>query len=72
MAKFQEIKFYSQKKEKGYQLLPFKFSELDPNNYLLTGQVSGQAPQTITLVFPNDYFGLFAVSYAPTHCFFPF
>ena len=36
MAKFQEIKFYSQKKEKGYQLLPFKFSELDTNNYLLT------------------------------------
>jgi hypothetical protein len=30
-----------------------------PNNYLLTGQVSGHPPQTTTLVFPNDYFGLF-------------
>ena len=36
MAKFQAINFYSQKKDKGYQLLPFKFSELDSERYLLT------------------------------------
>jgi His-Xaa-Ser system radical SAM maturase HxsB len=36
MAKFQPINFYSQKKAKGYQLLPFKFSELDSQRYLLT------------------------------------
>jgi len=36
MTKFQVIDFYSQKKQKGYQLLPFKFSELDSDRYLLT------------------------------------
>jgi sulfatase maturation enzyme AslB (radical SAM superfamily) len=36
MSNFQEISFYSQKKDRGYQLLPFKFSELDSDRYLLT------------------------------------
>jgi His-Xaa-Ser system radical SAM maturase HxsB len=36
MSKFQEISFYSQKKDQGYKLLPFKFSELDSERYLLT------------------------------------
>jgi len=36
MSKFQEINFYSQKKDRGYKLLPFKFSELDAERYLLT------------------------------------
>jgi len=35
MAKFQPITFYANRKEK-YQLLPFKYSELDANRYLLT------------------------------------
>jgi len=35
MAKFQPITFYANRKEK-YQLLPFKYSELDANKYLLT------------------------------------
>lgn len=35
MAKFQPITFYSNRKEK-YQLLPFKFSELDEDRYLLS------------------------------------
>jgi His-Xaa-Ser system radical SAM maturase HxsB len=36
MAKFQTLKFYSQNVNKGYELLPFKFSELDASRYLLT------------------------------------
>ena len=35
MAKFQPITFYANRKEK-YQLLPFKYSELDANRYLLS------------------------------------
>lgn len=35
MSKFQPISFFSKKKE-GYKLLPFKFSELDSDRYLLT------------------------------------
>ena len=36
MAKFEPITFYAEKRSKGYQLLPFKFSELDSERYLLT------------------------------------
>jgi len=36
MANFQEISFYSRIKAQEYKLLPFKFSELDSESYLLS------------------------------------
>ena len=35
MSKFQPIEFYK-KKDKGYDLLPFRFTSLDEENYFLS------------------------------------
>lgn len=53
MSKFQPIEFYTKKRPSDYQLLPFRFSELDEDRYVLTN-FSGEylvAPKSLIKPF---------------------
>ena len=53
MSKFQPIEFYAKKRPSNYQLLPFRFSELDEDRYVLTN-FSGEylvAPKSLIKPF---------------------